>query len=113
MSVYDLDLKGMRQTFRDFHKTLYGRTVFLLAYIIPAFLFLIGLVVLLTSIQFGCIIMLTRSAPWFGSFIPTFVLGNIYFYTEIRHFCAYKTHQAHKAHEARHDHKPHDAKKKN
>lgn len=104
MSVYDLDLKGMRQTFRDFHKTLYGRTVFLLAYIIPAFLFLIGLVVLLTSIQFGCIIMLTRSAPWFGAFIPTFVLGNIYFYTEIRHFCAYQDHKAHK---------PHDAKKKN
>ena len=40
MSVYDLDVKGMRKTFLKFNKTTYGKTVFLLAYIITLFLFI-------------------------------------------------------------------------
>ncbi len=79
MSVYDLDMKGLRKTFNEFHKTLYGKTVFFLAYVIPAMLFIASM----------CAIFIGRnelSAVIMALFILSFVLGNIYFYAEIRKF---------------------------
>ena len=37
-NIYNLDVKGMRGLIRDFSNTLYGRTVFFLAYFIPILL---------------------------------------------------------------------------
>jgi hypothetical protein len=93
MSVYELDIKGLRKTFMKFHKTLYGRTIFFLAYIIPALLFIAGIAALIAGIIKGCQGLLLTSASILIAFVVTFVIGNIYFYSEIRKFCKYEDHK--------------------
>ncbi len=85
MSVYDLDMKGLRKTFQEFHKTLYGKTVFFLAYIIPAMLFASAMISM-------AMVSYEMSAILLGIFVVAFILGNIYFYTEIRKFTDTKEH---------------------
>lgn len=84
-NIYNLSMKEMRGLILRFGGTLYGRTVFFLAYFLPmmAFLTLCGLVVaafLVTEDLFY---------PILGTlfiFMGLFILGNIYYYHEIRHF---------------------------
>jgi len=83
MSVYDLDMKGLRKTFNEFHKTLYGKTVFFLAYIVPAMLFISSMAAIVIN-------KLAVAAVTMALFILAFVIGNIYFYTEIRKFADQK-----------------------
>lgn len=83
MSVYDLDMKGLRKTFNEFHKTLYGKTIFFLAYIVPAMLFI-------TSMAAIVINKLAVAAVAMALFILAFIIGNIYFYAEIRKFADQK-----------------------
>ena len=93
MSVYELDIKGLRKTFMKFHKTLYGRTIFFLAYIIPALLFIAGVTTLIMGMIQGCQYLIISSAIILVAFVVAFVLGNIYFYSEIRKFCKYEDHK--------------------
>ena len=90
MSVYELDRKGMRKAFMRFHKTLYGRTIFLLAYIIPAILFITGVVQVVSGFTQGCSAMLKLSLRTFGAFVLCFIIANVYFYSEVRRFCRYE-----------------------
>lgn len=90
-NIYDLDVKGMRKLFRDFASTLYGRTVFFIAYFVPfmAFLVLIGLV-------FAYFFAPEKDLfyPIVGSFfafIVFFMCGNAYFYGEVRKFSDKRT----------------------
>lgn len=83
MSVYDLDMKGLRKTFNEFHKTLYGKTIFFLAYIVPAMLFISSMAAIVIN-------KLAVAAVTMALFILAFVIGNIYFYTEIRKFADQK-----------------------
>ena len=83
--IYNVDLKGMRELLWKFNATLYGRTVFFLAYFLPlmAFLTMCGLVVaafLVTEYLFYPI------AGTFFLFVGLFILGNIYYYHELRTF---------------------------
>ena len=85
-NIYSLNIKEMRRLLRDFSRTLYGRTVFFLAYFVPvmSFLVLIGLAVagmLAPADNSLCCII---SA--FFVFMATFILGNIYYYHELRVF---------------------------
>jgi uncharacterized membrane protein len=97
MSVYDLDRKGMRKAFMRFHKTLYGRTIFLLAYIIPAILFIAGVAQVVMGFVQGCEGLLKISLRTFGAFILCFIIANMYFYTEVRRFCRHEDRKASKA----------------
>lgn len=90
MSVYELDIKSLRKTFQKFHKTLYGRTVFFLAYIIPFILLMIGLVETISGFIQGCPIILGKAIHLLEAFGVVFILANIYFYSEIRRFCEYE-----------------------
>ena len=91
MSVYDLDIKSLRKTFQKFHKTLYGRTVFFLAYIIPFVILMIGLVEAISCIVQGfCPIIFSKAVHIFEAFGVSFILANIYFYSEIRRFCEHE-----------------------
>ncbi len=87
MSVYDLDMNGLRKTFMKFHKTLYGRTVFIFAYLIPFVLFVIGTILGVVGVANGCTAVSRRGADILALFVPLFILGNIYFYSEVRKFC--------------------------
>lgn len=85
-SIYSLSIKEMRKLLRDFSNTLYGRTVFFLAYFVPmmAFLVMAGLVVaemIRPEYELFYPIMGT-----FFLFIGVFILGNIYYYHELRMF---------------------------
>ncbi len=83
--IYRIDINGMRELLREFSKTLYGRTVFFLAYFLPAmaFLTMIGLVVaiFITSLDLFYPVLGT-----FFIFIGLFVFGNAYYYHELRVF---------------------------
>lgn len=85
-SIYNLNIKEMKSLIRDFSCTLYGRTVFFLAYFVPlmALLVMFGLVLsamIMQSAELFYPIMGT-----FFVFIGLFILGNIYYYYEIRIF---------------------------
>lgn len=96
MSIYELNLGGIRKTFMEFHQSVYGRTVFLLAYFIPFALFLAAALTALFAIfnKFNPA-LLNASAICILAFFPTFIVGNIYFYGEIRRFCEHKEHNKH------------------
>lgn len=93
MSVYDLDRNGLRKVFYDFHKSLYGRTVFFFAYFIPFMLFICACLAALFALFYAFDITLINLCVFcLLAFVPCFILGNIYFYSEIRKFCAHKEH---------------------
>jgi hypothetical protein len=85
-NIYDLNLKEFRKLLRDFGRTLYGKTVFFIAYFVPGLLFLaaIGFVICgfinpsdkMVYAIFGSII----------GFVVTFLVGNMYYYKELRIF---------------------------
>ena len=85
-NIYKLNIKEMRKLLRDFSSTLYGRTIFFLASFAPfmALLTMIGLVI-------GAFIEQNAELfyPIVGTFflfIGLFILGNIYYYHELRTF---------------------------
>ena len=89
-SIYSLGIKEMRKLIRDFASTLYGRTVFFLAYFVPMMTFLVmaGLVVAEMMVpEYGLFFPIMGT---FFLFIGTFILGNIYYYHEIRMFAEKK-----------------------
>lgn len=86
MSIYDLDLKGMKKSFAKFNKTLYGKTVFFIAYFIPFLSFLALLVALITIIFVPAEKMQLFASVSLVVFIISFFIGNAYFYRELRIF---------------------------
>ena len=85
-NIYKLSVKEMRGLIRDFAGTLYGRTVFFLAYFAPmmAFLVMAGLVIAeMIDPVYDLFFPITGT---FLLFIGLFILGNIYYYHEIRAF---------------------------
>ena len=85
-SIYSLSIKEMRKLLRDFSHTLYGRTVFFLAYFVPmmAFLAMVGLVVAeMIRPEYDLFFPIVGT---FFLFIGVFILGNIYYYHELRVF---------------------------
>ena len=87
-TIYDLDTKGMRQTFNNFHKTLYGRTVFFLAYFIPFVLFVTSALMLVIALPLHADQLICLAGLIFCGFTVSFILANIYFYSEVRKFVA-------------------------
>ena len=85
-NIYTLSVKEMRGLIRDFADTLYGRTVFFLAYFAPfmAFLVMLGLV-LAAMIEQSAELFYPITGTFF-LFIGLFLLGNVYYYSEIRRF---------------------------
>lgn len=85
-SIYNLDIKNLRKALTEFQKTLYGRTVFFLAYFIPAlsFLAIVGFVIAL-FIQPATPTLYAFYAAC-GVFVISFVIGNAYYYRELRDF---------------------------
>ena len=85
-NIYSLSIKEMRKLIRDFAGTLYGRTVFFLAYFVPmmTFLMMVGLVVAeMIDPTYDLFFPIVGT---FFLFIGVFILGNIYYYREIRIF---------------------------
>lgn len=85
-SIYSLDIKGMKKAFYNFHKTLYGRTAFFLAYFIPimSFLALIGFTITL-FIKPGDVTFIAFYSA-LATFILSFIIGTAYYYREVREF---------------------------
>ncbi len=84
-NIYSLNLKEMRDLILKFGGTLYGRTIFFIAYFLPfmAFLVLSGLVIS------AFLVTVNLFYPILGTFllfVVLFILGNIYYYNEIRYF---------------------------
>lgn len=85
-NIYNLDIKGMRKAFMSFHKTLYGRTAFFIAYFIPilSFLALVGfMIALFIKPEPVCFIAFYSAL---GVFLVSFMVGTAYYYREVRDF---------------------------
>ncbi len=86
MSIYDLDIKGMKKSLAKFNHTLYGKTVFFIAYFIP-FLSFVAFISSVILIFFAptekMLILMTLSLI---TFLVSFFIGNAYFYRELRIF---------------------------
>ncbi len=85
-SIYSLSIKEMRKLLRDFSNTLYGRTVFFLAYFVPmmTLLVMIGLIVAeMINPEYDLFYPIVGV---FFLFIVVFILGNVYYYHELRVF---------------------------
>ena len=86
MNIYDLKISDLRQMMRQFGATLYGRTIFLIAYFVPITLFFacIGMAVV-------CILNPTAEVLFFTlgallAFLVSFMVANAYFYHELRDY---------------------------
>lgn len=88
-SIYNLSIKEMRGLLTRFSRTLYGRTVFFLAYFLPfmAFLVLIGLTIAAFLSPDNLFYPILGT---FFIFIVLFILANIYYYHEMRHFAEHE-----------------------
>lgn len=86
MSIYNVDIKGMRKALIDFNKTLYGRTVFFLGYFIPilSFLALIGFTITLFIKPETATFIAFYTA--LSVFVVSFIIGTAYYYRELREF---------------------------
>lgn len=76
----------MRKLLRAFSKTLYGRTVFFLAYFAPMMSFLVMLGLVLAEIIAPKEQLFYPIMGTFFLFIGLFIAGNIYYYNELRMF---------------------------
>lgn len=85
-NIYSLSVKEMRKLIRDFAGTLYGRTVFFLAYFVPMMAFLVMAGLIIAEIIVPKYDLFFPIVGTFFLFIGTFILGNIYYYHEIRVF---------------------------
>lgn len=84
-NIYSLNMNEMRGLLKDFSNTLYGRTVFFFAYFLPmmAFLVMLGLAVAAFIIKEDLFYPILGT---FFIFISLFILGNIYYYHELKDF---------------------------
>ncbi|MCR5832808.1 MAG: hypothetical protein K6G36_02635 [Candidatus Saccharibacteria bacterium] len=87
MSIYDFNLKGMRKAFKDFRKTAYGKLIFLVSYIAPLILFVVGTSVTLYGVINVSTNITTYGLIILGAFVLFFIAANAFYYAEVRHFC--------------------------
>lgn len=85
-SIYNLTMKEMRELIFKFGKTLYGRTVFFFAYFLPLMAFLVMAGLVIASIIVPSENLFYPIIGAFFLFIVLFILGNVYYYHEIRVF---------------------------
>ena len=85
-NIYSLNIKEMRKLLRDFSGTLYGRTVFFLAYFVPMMAFLVMLGLVVAAIVVPEYNLFYPILGTFFLFVAVFILGNIYYYHELRIF---------------------------
>ena len=83
-NIYDLGIKGMRSLLRDFSNTLYGRTVFFLAYFVPLMALLVMLGLVLAAIIMQSDELFYPITGTFFLFVGLFIVGNAYYYHELR-----------------------------
>jgi len=78
--IYNLTHKDLLKVLRDFNSTLYGKTMFLLCYIIPFLTLIFTIILILKDFLFYSILILLCS---FFTLL-SFVIGSIIFYIELR-----------------------------
>ena len=85
-NIYSLNLKEFRKLLKDFGSTLYGRTIFFVAYFIPSILFLASIALLVCSFIIDSELIINALLISLTSFVITFIIGNMYYYKELRIF---------------------------
>lgn len=85
-NIYKLDVKEMRELIHDFSNTLYGRTIFFFAYFAPFMALLVMLGLIVSAIIMQSAELFYPITGTFFLFIGLFILGNVYYYGEIRKF---------------------------
>lgn len=87
MTVYDLSNKELKQEFRKFGHTTFGKVVFCLSYIIPFISMIVSIELFVIANLYNCFgyckpVLVIALVSMFVSF----VLGSRYFYKEFRKY---------------------------
>ncbi len=85
-NIYSLNLEEFRKLLKEFGHTLYGRTIFFVAYFIPGILFLTSIILTVCEFIIASDIITNALLITLASFVLTFVVGNMYYYKELRIF---------------------------
>lgn len=83
-NIYNLNLQEFRKLLKDFGSTLYGRTIFFVAYFIPGILFLASIALLVCGFIVDSDIITNALLISLTAFVITFIIGNMYYYKELR-----------------------------
>lgn len=87
MSIYNFSLKGMRNAFKEFRKTGYGKLIFFISYIAPLILFVVGTALTIYGVINVSTSIVTYGLIVLGAFVLFFIAANAFYYAEVRHFC--------------------------
>ncbi len=91
MDIYSLSNKEIRKCMREFNKTVYGKTIFVISYST----FLISLIVLIvfaiaSSCSYNHYLLIILQFPYLmvGMFLTliSFVIGSAYYYHELKEY---------------------------
>lgn len=85
-NIYNFNVKEMRKLISDFSNTLYGQTIFFFAYFAPFMALLVMLGLIVSAIIMQSAELFYPITGTFFLFIGLFILGNVYYYNEIRKF---------------------------
>ena len=85
-SIYNMNLKEFRKLLKSFGSTLYGRTIFFIAYFIPGLLFLATIGLVVCDFFFTSDIITNAILVLLACFVVSFLGGNMYYYKELRIF---------------------------
>lgn len=90
-TIYDKNIKEIRKELIRFGKTTYGKTIFLIAYLIPIALFFAMAIFAIVGSVSDAQYLINLMPHLFISFVVSFVLANAYYYKELRIFVQTKT----------------------
>ncbi|MBR1939568.1 hypothetical protein IJ847_02435 [Candidatus Saccharibacteria bacterium] len=84
MNIYEMSLDEIRIIMKQFSKTVYGRTVFVIAYFVPIVLFLSFVGVMIAALVSANTSMFAFGIGLLLVFVPTFMVAHAYYYRELR-----------------------------
>ncbi len=81
-----MDVTEIRILLKQFGKTAYGRTVFMIAYFVPIALFLTFAILAIMSLVMANSMLFLASAGVLCLFVPAFMIAHAYYYRELRDY---------------------------
>lgn len=88
--IYKMNAKEIKKLLHEFYSTRYGKSIFVICYVVPFLLFMITIGMFISS--FGEVEALEKYMVILTSFLcmNIFCIGSYFYYRELRKFAEYK-----------------------
>jgi len=84
-----MDITEIRLLLKQFGKTAYGRTIFMIAYFVPITLFFTFVILAVMSLIMTSTVLFMASVGVLVIFVPFFMAAHAYYYRELRDYAAH------------------------